>query len=191
MLSTWAPRRIRCFILTCIIVSARWQALMGQAQGPPRAELERFAWMVGDWDTAATYWFAPEAPSLKAQSTEKVRWALNHQFLITEQEGLMPHGWHGKLIITGWDEKGHNYKMVDVDSSGVITELSMTMDHEVRTIVYYPMLNGRRIRTELRVSHVSDVEYTTRGECTDLDKSWICYDAVSKKKKSAGDDRGP
>jgi hypothetical protein len=57
----------------------------------------------------------------------------------------------------------------------------MTVDGDTRTIVYHPVLGGRRIRTELKVFHVSDVEYTTRGECSDLDKTWICYDAVSKR----------
>ena len=71
--------------------------------------------------------------------------------------------------------------MIDVDLSGAVTELSMTMDGDVRTIVYYPTLKDHRIRTELRVSRISDLEYTTRGVCTDLDKTWICYDAVSKK----------
>lgn len=138
--------------------------------------------MIGDWDTAATYHFAPEAPTSTARSTEKVRWALNKQFIVSEQESSMPYGWRGRLIITIWDQKARRHKMLDIDLTGEVTELSMTVDGDTRTIVYYPMLGDRRIRSELKVIRVLDVEYTTRGECTDLDKTWICYDAVSKKK---------
>ena len=168
--------------LACTILGASFNTSYSHAPTSPPPELERFAWMIGDWDTAATYRFAPEAPTSNMRSTQTVRWALNKQFLVSEQEGLMPNGWHAKLIITAWNEKVRSYKMIDVDLTGAVTELSMTVDGDTRTIVYHPVLGGRRIRTELKVFHVSDVEYTTRGECSDLDKTWICYDAVSKKR---------
>jgi hypothetical protein len=179
-----AQDRSLIFIFT--ILGGSVDASYGEAPTGPPPELERFAWMIGDWLTSATYRFTPEAPPSNRQSTETVRWALNRQFLVSEQEGVMPDGWHAKLIITAWDQKGRTYKMIDVDLTGAVTELSMTIDGNTRTIVYYPMLGDHRIRAELKVVRVSDVEYTTRGECTDLDKTWVCYDAVSKK-KSTGD----
>jgi hypothetical protein len=173
--------KLRSLTLACTILGATVNTSYGQAPTSPPPELERFAWMIGEWHTAATYRFAPEAPPSNTRSTETVRWALNKQFLVSEQEGLMPNGWHTKLIITAWNENVRSYKMIDVDLTGAVTELSMTVDGDIRTIVYYPTLGGHRIRTELKVFHVSDVEYTTRGECSDRDKTWICYEAVSKK----------
>jgi hypothetical protein len=148
----------------------------------PPAELERFAWMIGDWETAATYRFLPDLPTLELQSTETIRWSTNKQFMITEEEGMTPEGWRAKLIVTAWDEKRRAYRMVDVDLTGEVTELSMTMENDVRKIVYYRNLGERRIRSELTVTRLSDVEYRTRGECSDLSKIWICYDSISKKR---------
>ena len=89
-----------------------------------------------------------------------------------------------KLIATFWDEKRRAYKMVDLDLTGEVTELSMTMENDVRKIVYYRDDAGRRIRTELTVTRLSDVEYHTQGECRDLSKAWICYDSISKKREA-------
>ena len=174
--------KIRPLIMASALLAGGANNVPAQQPAGPPPELERFAWMIGDWDTAATYRFAPEAAISMAQSAETVHWALNRQFLVSEQQGSMPYGWRAKLIITAWNEKARSYKMIDVDVTGVVTELAMTVDGDVRTILYYPELGGRRIRTELKVVRISDVEYTTQGECTDSEKTWICYESVSKKK---------
>jgi hypothetical protein len=150
--------------------------------GPP-AELARFAWMVGDWETTATYKITADAGDFEAKSIESVRWSTNKQFLISDEEGSMPDGWHAKLIVTSWDAKRHRYKMVDIDLAGEITELSLLIDKEVVDIVYYLKRDEHYIRVEDKVTHLSDTRYKSQASCTDEDKTWICYDAVSEKKK--------
>jgi uncharacterized protein DUF1579 len=171
----------RSIMFLFLLLATPW----AQGAADPPEQLQRFAWMTGDWETVATYRLAPGAPSFEARSTEKVRWAVNNQFLISEEEGIMPDGWHRKLIVTCWHEKEHNYKIIDIDLTGEVTELAATMDGDVETIVYNPFINGHRVHTKLKVIRVSDNEYTMRGECTNVDKTWVCCDAVSKKKLPA------
>ena len=97
--------KLRCLNWACLMLGLSLQTSLSESPTKPRSDLARFAWMIGDWDTTATYRFIPEAPSSNAHSTEKVRWAVNQHFIVSEEEGSLPDGWHGKLIITGWNEK--------------------------------------------------------------------------------------
>jgi Protein of unknown function (DUF1579) len=149
--------------------------------GPP-PELERLAWLVGTWETRAHYKLTTDADTFEADSIEDVRWANNQQFLISEQEGRMPDGWHAKLVVTGWESQKHRYKMVDIDLSGAVTEISLSMDNATMDILYYLKRGERYIRLEERITQVSDTAYKAQATCSEEEKTWICYDAVWKRR---------
>jgi hypothetical protein len=149
------------------------------SNAPP--ELARFEWMVGEWQTMATYRFGPELPEIKARSVQRVHWSGNKQFLISEQDSFFPLGRRSKLVITAWDETQRAYRLVDVDPIDGATELSMTVENNVRKIVYERRLSGRQIHTVLIMTQISDDEYTSRAECTDAGKTWVYYESKSKK----------
>jgi len=170
------------YTIVCCVASIRaWSA--ERPDGPPR-ELERLAWLVGAWETTATYKLTADGDAFEATSIEDVRWSTNRQFLISDQEGSMPDGWHAKLIVTGWEAKKHRFKMVDIDLTGEVTELSLSIDNETMDIVYYLRRGERYIRVEEKITQLSNTRYKAQASCTEEDKTWMCYDAVWEKRLS-------
>jgi hypothetical protein len=149
------------------------------------AELSRIAWTIGVWDTDTSYRRAREAPTFQAHSVQTVVWSPNRQFILTDERGLMPDGWKNNLIITTWNPVSKDYRLAEIGLTGEIGALSMVIDGDQQSILYYRPFEGRLIRFELKRTRISDTEYIFRCECTDGGTTWVCREGKAKKRLSS------
>jgi len=175
--------------MICLILSLSWALIVEtpaeDAPQRPAPELERLAFMVGVWDTTASYRSTPDAPIFEGRSVETVRWSPNKQFLISDQRALTPDGWKNQLVITIWNPVKKEYKLVDLISTGEVVEATMLIEGNIRKILFYSPFEDRFIRNEVTVEWVSDVEYQFRSECTDRERTWVFCEGISKKRKQS------
>src|ERR1700720_38943 len=71
--------------------------------GTPPPELQKLASSIGVWEITTKYRFTSDAKVFEANSVETVRWSPNKQFLIADQQGMMPEGWKDQIVITSWN----------------------------------------------------------------------------------------
>jgi len=184
MISQTFARRLA---LICIGISLGSDALAeSKPNNAPDTGLERFSWMIGTWKTSTRYNLGTAIPPFESKSNEYIRWGARKEFIVTEEEGAMPDGWHAKIIVTSWNAAEGTYKVVDVDASGAVTQISMTVEGDVVIRTYQAAWGRRNVTIELRTTKVSDIEYTTRGQCRDSTEVWTCYEAISRKKGADG-----
>ena len=168
--------------LSMCVLAVRASADTDTVEGRPPPEIAKIAFTVGVWDTTVKYRFTPDAPVFNGKSVETVQWSTNRQFLISDQRSFMPTGWMNKLVITTWDPAKKEYKLVDVMPDGEVTEVTMTVDGNRRSMLYYRPFEGRLIRTEIIAEYGSQTEYTFRCECTDQGKTWFFCEGTSRKR---------
>jgi hypothetical protein len=73
---------------------------------------------VGDWETSARWWMAPDSPPMESKGTSKKQWILDSRFLQEEHKGDMMGKPFQGLGLTGYDNMKKKYVGVWVDSMG-------------------------------------------------------------------------
>ncbi|CAA9217765.1 MAG: hypothetical protein AVDCRST_MAG42-348 [uncultured Chthoniobacterales bacterium] len=177
--------RIIFTILTAILLQA--PAIFAEdagAEAKPPPELERFASMIGVWDTVTSYRFSPDAAIYEERSVETIQWSVNRQFMISDQLAERAEQPNNKLVITSWDSTNKEYKMVDLSPTGEVVNLSITFDGDIRRILYYPRVAGRLVRAELTIETTSPAESRFRCDFMDQGETWRFAEGISKKRRA-------
>jgi hypothetical protein len=93
--------------LVCLIAGIRVTSSGEERPDGPPPELGRFAWMIGVWETTATYRFLPDLPTLELQSTETEEGGEGSYLNILTFESDLDKaaGWIG---LFGWNLKGRS-----------------------------------------------------------------------------------
>ena len=138
--------------------------------------------MVGVWHTTQKYW-STLGDATARESTEKVRWPDDQQFLISEQSGLTPAGWISKVLIISWNVADRQIHVVEVSQGGASTDLTLWFEGDVEKVSGYSRFGERLVRTELTVEPTSPDEYKFHMDCLETERAWVCSEGVSKRAK--------
>lgn len=160
--------------------------VVAQNTTPPShrpAELERLAFTLGTWDTRATCRLKPQSEPFEGKSVETIQWSPNGQFLISDQWGSFPQGWANKMVITTWDPKKQEYKLIDVTHGGPTYTMSMSFNGKTSHISGEFNDGGHLKQTWLSIDYLSDTEYKFRCESSiDHGPKWLFSEGTSTKR---------
>jgi hypothetical protein len=105
--------------------------------GEPGPEHKALEPLVGTWDCAVKFWFAPGQPPQESKGTGKRHWILGKRFIEENFEGSALGTPFKGLGVTGFDRAAKKYSSFWIDSMTTsMTLIHGTYDPETKTFTY-------------------------------------------------------